>query len=321
MFCSFPNITPQQVVFFLKNYCESKKKDVAFLRSKYENHNIGFTSVLEFMNKMNFIEILDNKLLISEELRNRLGDNFININEVLLDGLLITPNQYSAEIEQFFQSVIIGADNSVININHYANNLYSNFRNFLIHLGLFNFNAIEKTYLINPDLIYFIIEFINDKNSISPNALFKIQADEKSLGDMAELEILNFEKNRLKAFPYLLDKIKHVASYNSAAGYDIRSFELPSDTSGKIVPRYIEVKAVSLMDYSFYISSGELAKATILKEKYYLYLLPVKTSFEFIIEKLKFVQNPSKTLFIKDIWTSHIQKYNFFLNNLTRYES
>ncbi len=318
---SFPNITPGQISFFLNNYKESHIKDINFLKSKFENHHVGFDSVIDFLSKINLIKIIDKKVLVEEEIVNRFDENYLNINELLLEKLLITPNKYRIEIREFFNKIKFNFKNSTLNIDPKANYIYSNFRNFLTALGLFLFNPIDRSYKLNPEMIYLIVDFIDLKSSISPEALLKIQAEEKLIGDGAELEILNFEKHRIKEFPELMNKIVHMALNNSAAGYDIKSFELPSLNSGKSIPRYIEVKAVSINDYSFYMSSNELNKASLLKEKYYIYLLPVKLNYEFELQKLKIIKNPVSNLFNKEVWNNNIEKYKFSLIKLNEYDS
>ena len=321
MVSSFPNITPQQIVSLLKICVDSQTKDFNFLRSTYNNHNIGFDSVVKFMNKTNFIQIKDNRVILNKKLLSILDKTFVNINQVLLEQLLIVPNKYLDEIQQFFNSIKIDLENSTVNIDYRANYIFSNLRNFLTLLGLFIFNSIEKIYKINPDLNYFLVDYFDENGGLHPDSLNKIQLDEKLLGDKAELEIIKYERDRLNGYYFLVNKISHIALNNVKAGYDIKSYEVPNDVPGRIVPRYIEVKAVSLIDYSFYLSSNELNKASILKEKYYMYLLPVKTNSDFIIESLKIIQNPLNVLFDKGVWTTNIEKYKFSLTKMTQYES
>ena len=80
------------------------------------------------------------------------------------------------------------------------------------------------------------------------------------MGLSAELQVIKYEKKRLRSQPDLAKKIKHVAPEDVSAGYDILSWEIKHD-KGTAIPRYIEVKAVSAVDSKFYWSQNEVEKA------------------------------------------------------------
>jgi hypothetical protein len=97
------------------------------------------------------------------------------------------------------------------------------------------------------------------------------------------------------------------------AGYDIKSFEISSQETNYI-PRYIEVKAVSIIDYQFYWSRNEFEKSEILRQNYYLYLLPVKDKNNFDIENLKIINDPYKNILNnKDRWIKTVESLGFSL--------
>jgi hypothetical protein len=94
----------------------------------------------------------------------------------------------------------------------------------------------------------------------------------------------------------LTKRIKHVASENVGAGYDILSFTKMANRGG-FSDRLIEVKAVSPIDFRFYWSRNEIETARIHGQNYFLYLVPVsKNGFD--MQKLKIIQNPFKKVYL-----------------------
>ncbi|MGA2180969.1 MAG: DUF3883 domain-containing protein [Verrucomicrobiota bacterium] len=107
---------------------------------------------------------------------------------------------------------------------------------------------------------------------------------------------MKFESARLRDCPGLTKRIKHVASENVGAGYDILSFTKMANRGG-FSDRLIEVKAVSPIDFRFYWSRNEIETARIHGQNYFLYLVPVsKNGFD--MQKLKIIQNPFKKVYL-----------------------
>ncbi len=89
-------------------------------------------------------------------------------------------------------------------------------------------------------------------------------------------------------------KVEHVAAGTPFACYDIKSVTVSgSDT----VPRYIEVKAVPPYSYQFYWTRSEVETAQLLREKYFLYLLPVTISGGFDLKKILVVNDPYTSVY------------------------
>jgi hypothetical protein len=93
----------------------------------------------------------------------------------------------------------------------------------------------------------------------------------------------------------LAKRINHVAAENVGAGYDILSFTESANAAGHS-DRFIEVKAVSPIDFKFYWSRNEIETARVYGPNYFLYLVPVfKGGFD--LQKLKIIQNPFKRVY------------------------
>jgi len=117
----------------------------------------------------------------------------------------------------------------------------------------------------NINFDYFEAEAIKSTNKDLMRAVQdyeKSQQNKQKSGDMAEEAVLRYERDKLNnlGHPDLAELIKKVSATNSAAGYDILSFEIKPD--GSFVEIHIEVKSarVSNKYIEFFISENELNK-------------------------------------------------------------
>jgi len=119
---------------------------------------------------------------------------------------------------------------------------------------------------------------------MEPDEFLKIQQKKEEIGRAAELRIIEYERERLCQLPDLAKNIVHTADRDVTAGYDIKSFETRSNEDGNSISRFIEVKAVSLLDYRFYWTRNEIEKSKYYQDKYFLYLLPIAKKTNLILE-------------------------------------
>lgn len=90
----------------------------------------------------------------------------------------------------------------------------------------------------------------------------KAQRAKQKSGDMAEEAVLRYERDKLNnlGHPELAELVKQESKENSAAGYDVRSYDVNDD--GSFVEIHIEVKSAKLTGkyVEFFISENELDK-------------------------------------------------------------
>ncbi|OEE65870.1 hypothetical protein A1OO_08660 [Enterovibrio norvegicus FF-33] len=92
----------------------------------------------------------------------------------------------------------------------------------------------------------------------------------RQLGDAGEKAVIAFEQKQLTELgrPDLASRVEHVATINSSAGYDIKSFN--DDESHK----FIEVKTTTGgINTAFYISANEVKVSTEKGQDYWIYRL------------------------------------------------
>jgi hypothetical protein len=111
------------------------------------------------------------------------------------------------------------------------------------------------------------------------------------LGFSAELAVVEHERKRLGT--ELADLVEHISADQPYACYDIKSATV---TAGQVADRYIEVKAVPEGTLQFYWSKSEVDVAKVLRDRYYLYLLPYAVNRGFDVGGLTVICDPHRTL-------------------------
>ena len=121
----------------------------------------------------------------------------------------------------------------------------------------------------------------------------------EQFGRSAEDAVFEYEKIRVGE--QLANKVQHISKTLPFASYDIKSFTVDASST---VDRFIEVKAVSRQSYQFFWTQIELEAAKLLRDKYYLYLLPSDgKSFDF--SELLMLENAYETVYEnKDAWAT-----------------
>ena len=117
--------------------------------------------------------------------------------------------------------------------------------------------------VINFD--YFEAEAVKSNNKELIRAVQdyeKSQKNKQKSGENAELAVIRYERDKLNnlGHPELAELVTQVSKTNSAAGYDIKSYDVNED--GSFVEIHIEVKSAKLVSkyIEFFISENELDK-------------------------------------------------------------
>lgn len=126
---------------------------------------------------------------------------------------------------------------------------------------------VEKRY---TTLVY---ELTADGKALTEQQLEKILMENRKLGAQAEHAVVEFEKLRLKKLGKTIQAalVKRISPIDTAAGYDIVSFDGTSDEIE--YDRFIEVKATQSDEIRFYWSNNEMNVAKKLKQKYWIYMM------------------------------------------------
>ena len=172
----------------------------------------------------------------------------------------------------------------------------SGVRNFLIEIGVVMYVMETWKYVLMPEFASLFASARNNANYTPPNILENTVKARNDIGLEAEELIAEYE--RLRIGSSYAEKVDHVSKRNCAAGYDIRSVSI--EHNDNVVPRFIEVKAVSPTTFQFYWSKNEVTVARALSHWYYLYLLPCKHDGQFDMDRLLIISDPYNTVLMCD---------------------
>jgi len=309
----FEDINFKEIRSLIEIIITLKKKNYEYISDRYKLIGSNFNKNSKLLIDLGLIKLQNNTITTSNLLRGiSLDSKYKNkeIKKIILESLL---KKNSGEVSNFLNK--FKPSKNVFIYKPYTRKRLkeTGIRNFLIELGLVKYKINEDYYSINNEYISIYSDFIKQR-SLTPEAFHQIETKRKEIGDLAELEILKYEIERLKDFPDIAEKIEHTATEDVGAGYDIKSFEIPDDNFSKKEIRYIEVKAVSILDYKFNWSKNEIQQSRIYKNHYYLYLLPVITSKIFDLENLIIIKNPYTKIFNKNDWEYEENGFSIWKN-------
>lgn len=166
-------------------------------------------------------------------------------------------------------------------------------RELLVDCHYLTFSTESQTYVVNPEIFTILAK---TSRTQSPTQLRETLLSRQELGDAAEKVVFEYEQLRIGESNS--NRVKHVAKEDVNAGYDIQSID---SSQNPFLPRFIEVKAVSLVDFQFHWTRNEINMAKRLRTAYYLYLLPVSKNI-LLIDELMIIQDPIASVLQSASW-------------------
>lgn len=311
---NFENINLSRLTTLVQSINESREATIPRIKRKFEETSSNFESVLTLLLQIKLIGIADGKLIINQSVETLNKSQFA---EVVVKNLFDNESYSNFQLSEFFGHFIFKNNQYWFLPNRKLRLQTSGVRNFLITLGFLEYSSEVDAYFISEKGNRYFGKVLN-KSKITLLQLAKNLANNEELGLAAEKLVFAYEKSRLQGFPKLIMEIKHISQEKVNAGYDIQSFS-GNPLFKNPVPRYIEVKAVSLLDHKFYWSRNEMEVAKCLGEEYYLYLVPVKSEGIFSIENLVIIKNPYEKVFNNRLfWESTVELISFSSNQLIK---
>ena len=276
----FENIEVKNLVK-LYNILENNLEYLDNAKLQYSTQNIYLRESLNFLIEIGIISVDGNNIKIHDTSSGEIEDKIFN--------KIAESSEFGLEVKEYLNNFVNLNDTYSFKPDAIYNNATSHLRNFLIYAKKIVYENNEYKVIDNNILELFL------KNEYSPKKLEKVLKDKKQLGDDAEKLIFKKEQDKVDLINPSL-KVDHVAFRDVSAGYDIQSFEKKDDRVEKI---YIEVKAVSKSNYEFHLSVQEKQTANKLKDKYFIYLLPVdkSNSDKFDYNQLLKITNIDKSIF------------------------
>ena len=247
----------------------------------YLKQNAYLQESLNFLIEIGLISVSGNNIKIHDPSNDKIENKIFN--------KIADNHEFGLEIKEYLNNFINIDGSYFFKPDAIYNNKTSHLRNFLIYAKKISYENNEYKIIDNDILKLFL------NKQFSPNQLETVLKNKKKLGDDAEKLIFSKEQEKANQINSSL-KVDHVALRDVTAGYDIQSFDKYDDKIEKI---YIEVKAVSKSNYKFHLSIQEKQTANRLKDKYFIYLLPVDRSSpeNFDYKQLLKITNIDKSIF------------------------
>ena len=297
---AFDKISVQQILVFSEVMAESSFRQMDFIQMKYERGAPHFSETMEFLRELGLIsvrgdqivsrpwyEALLQRLILSKE-RSQILRSF------LIARLFRGRTSLSLDVGQFMSNFRFESGQYEFVPTRSQRLSYSGVRNHLIDLGFLHLDAGGAKYVVGSTHSLWYLELARP-HRLSPEGFAQIQQRNNEIGRKAELQVIEYERQRLSLFPELVGRIEHIADLDITAGYDVKSFE---DTQHEDpIPRLIEVKAVSPWDYRFNWTRNEIETSKAYQQSYYLYLVPVLGKDRFDFEGLRAIRNPYSNVY------------------------
>ncbi len=289
----------KDAVFLLRLLGKMVLQEKPFIEARYNDRAQNFDRTLTFLKKIGSITEKDNSLSADGVFKELVARDESAVVEAIVEVLFGTKNRCQTTLLDFLSQFKVSSGDISYKPVTKERHRNSTVRNFLMELGIVTHSPQSDEYLLNPDRFDLFLMERGSAKAVSPSKLKVGLRGRESIGFAAENAIFRLEQQRVSS--HLVNDIDHVALRNASAGYDIKSFTEES-VEGH-VPRYIEVKAVPPSSMRFYWTANERKMAQLLKEFYFLYLLPVLSNSAFDVDGLQIIQDPFLQVYqTRDEW-------------------
>jgi hypothetical protein len=289
----FDGLHERQISALLDVLNDSELGGREHIRRRYLDREPRFETTLRFLTEIGALQEKNGVLGLGPPLqRLQVPVTPQDLAPLLINLIVCTQNRFRSHLLEYVGQFRIAEGSAVHRPSTQDRSAASGVRNLLMELGAVSYDASEDQYVLAPQYSALMAQARCAPCALSPAQLHRSQQDKEDLGLSAEIAVVSYERQRVGA--RLADRIDHVALRNVAAGYDIQSVSVVDGE--KILPRYIEVKAVSVRTFQFYWTPNEVSVAELFGAWYYLYLLPVDRRGTFSLDELRVICDPHRAV-------------------------
>tara|TARA_Y200000002_G_scaffold381062_1_gene394057 strand:+ start:791 stop:1684 length:894 start_codon:yes stop_codon:yes gene_type:complete len=269
---------------------------IDFLENKFKDKaGLHFFYNFQLLNSLKIIQIKNSRVELSDYIKEN------TVANTVAKSLFETKNDYKELILDYFS--LFDKDDNLYTITSDLSS-FAFTANFLFSISVIRRNKNNKFEIDDS-----FTKYITPKSSYSLSQFEIDSLQKKKIGREAELQIVEYENNRLKYFKEKKLIAEMVSDHDITLGYDILSYSLINNIPRR---RFIEVKAISSKKENFFWSIGEITAAEQYGDSYFLYLLPVLNDAEFDLSNIVIITNPYESIFNNsDDWQKDIQNYRF----------
>lgn len=263
------------------------------IRRRYLDREPRFDVTLRFLTEIGALQENNGVLALAPPLQTlEAAVTPQDLAPLLINLIVCTQNPFRSHLLEYVRQFRVADGSAVHRPSTQDRSAESAVRNLLMELGAVSYDTSQDQYVLAPQYSALFAQARCAPCLVSPAQLHRSQQEKEDLGLSAEIAIVSYERQRVGA--RLVDRIDHVALRNVAAGYDIQSVSVVEGE--RIVPRYIEVKAVPIGTFRFYWTPTEVSVAELFGAWYYLYLLPVDRCGTFSLRHLRVIPDPHRAV-------------------------
>lgn len=279
------------------------------VRGEYESvlNHCRFSGLISVKGKNVSLSTLGNKFLSANR------EKYFEITESqkqIIAERIVFKGAWSNHARELFEHFAANTQTTLYELSTVETSLPQN-QNVTVHFFKYLGILQEENFLIQVHKRYsqLVYELTADSKAISEQQLEQLLMENRKLGAQAENAVVEFEKQRLLKMGKTIQSelVKRISTINTAAGYDIESFD---GTTDDVFPnRFIEVKATTGEDIRFYWTINEREVAKKKKKQYWIYVL---TNFreDKPSESLPTtIQNPEHIIPKHDSFSIEVNKY------------
>jgi hypothetical protein len=292
-------VSARQVNHLIKMVLGTQLNKTSFIERRYTEQAPHFRETLEFLVSLGWIGEHRGELRLTQ-LGTLVAANMGNdakLRQDILAALIHSGCPFSGPLSRYVTGFRFQGNELVHRPSVSERNRQRPLRDLLIDLGLVSHRPFDDAFVLEDsarDLFVWARNFATSSRS----SFEATQRRRQEIGFAAELSALEYERDRVG--PSLAHRVAHVSDELPFACFDIKSITVSED---EIVERYIEVKAVPEESMQFYWPRAEVDAAKVLREKYYLYLVPYIVGRGLDINALRVICNPQKSLLQDSGWT------------------
>lgn len=281
-------VRPLQIFCLLEILQSASVRQRAFVSARFEERATHFQETVQLLEDLRWVQA-DGELIVPthEAVARIVAASETERGLVLADALVEDAGPYESLFAHYLGQFERRDLDFVYQPTGERRLQESPVRDFLMELGAVAHQPLGDFYVLTEPFSYLRLWARNVQGPADQAELDRRAQARHELGRAAELAALDWEKRRLGST--WSSRVRHISDRSPASCYDIQSVTLAGTASQ---PRFIEVKAVATETYQFHWTAAEIEAAQMLGTRYFLYLLPVRGSGTFDLEKMKVIQNP-----------------------------
>jgi hypothetical protein len=282
---------PKQIDTLVEILRHGNLRQTSFVESIFNERARHFSETLQFLKDIGWVSQHGDELELSG------GDALIAAggqsgSQTIADAISRVTGPYQQILAAYLQNFRFHGGRMLHFPSPQARLEQSAIRNVLMELGLVSHHLADDSYELHEGSAHLYLWARNIHGAAS-KAELESQANQRDeLGIAAEAAVLAFEKEQVG--PSWATHIEHVSAKNPGACFDIKSLRI---RDGLPIYRYIEVKAVPVESFQFYWTAAELEAASLLRQTYFLYLIPAVGGRDFDIRRMSIIEDPFHSIY------------------------